>query len=655
MELFSKKILIVEDNLIVGNDIKKTLEEFGYSVTGIAMSASEAVNLFREAIPDLVLIDVMLKGEYDGIKTVDILNSIIKVPVIFLTAYSDNDTLKKAAEREPYAYLIKPFNDRELYNAIEMALYKANAEKVLKINQERLQLAMEATQDGLWDWNVKSGEVYWSPTAYQMLGYESDEFSMDIDKWKEIIHPDDFDFAYKSIIEQMNSADGRFEVIFRYITKTGRPKWIGARGKIVEKIGDEIIRVIGTHTDIDIKIQNEQKIKQLSEAVKQSPVSIVITNIKGDIEYVNPKFTEISGYSQEEVIGKNPRILKSVKCNTDYKEMWEIISGGKTWIGLFVNKKKSGELFWESAIISPIKNDIGEIINYVAVKEDITEKIAAEKELEKYRTKLEKLVKERTKELAFVNKRLADQLDKSEIIGKAIKESLEKEKEVNLMKSSFISTTSHEFRTPLSSILSSIELLELYGKGWEENKYKLHIERIKTAVEYLTKLMDDILILNKAETGKLQINLTSLDLYELCHTIIEDVKSLSNKSHNIICNFNLEERIFQLDEKLIRFIINNLIANAIKYSPDGGEVELTIEKTKNHIKIEVKDKGIGIPIKDRAHLFKTFFRCSNTGKIPGNGLGLSIVKKSVEIHGGTIALDESYDEGTKFIITLPHY
>ena len=655
MDTSQKKILIVEDNLIVGSDLKRTLEQFGYFVTGIAMSGYEAVELFRESIPDLILMDVMLKGEHDGIKTVDILNSIIKVPVIFLTAYSDNETLKKAAEREPYAYLIKPFNDRELFSAVEMALYKAKAEKVIKLNQERLRLAMDATQDGLWDWSLKRNKIYWSATAYQMLGYEANEFPITLEKWQELVHPDEFESVYNSVLDQMKKDDGRFEITFRYKTKSNTFKWINVRGRVIEKINNEIMRVIGTHIDIDSKIRSEVKIKQLSQAIEQSPVSIIITDIEGNIEYANPKFSELTGYTFDEVIGKNPRILQSGRSITDYKKMWKILLEGKTWAGLFVNKKKAGGLFWESAIISPIKNVKGEIINYVAVKEDITEKIAAEKELEKYRTELENLVKERTKELAFVNKRLADQLEKSEIIGKAIKESLEKERELNEMKSSFISTTSHEFRTPLASILSSIELLELYGRKWDEEKYNTHIERIKSAIEYLTRLMDDVLILNKAETGKLQLNLSRVNLYKLCHRIIEEVKTLTNEKHTISCSYKMEEMEFQLDEKLIRFIINNLLSNAVKYSPEGGSVDLCIEKISNHLLIVIKDEGIGIPERERSQLFNTFFRCSNTGSIQGNGLGLSIVKKSVDIHGGTIILDESYKSGARFVVTLPLY
>ncbi len=223
------------------------------------------------------------------------------------------------------------------------------------------------------------------------------------------------------------------------------------------------------------------------------------------------------------------------------------------------------------------------------------------------------------------------------------------------MKSSFISTTSHEFRTPLASILSSIELLELYGRKWDEEKYNTHIERIKSAIEYLTRLMDDVLILNKAETGKLQLNLSRVNLYKLCHRIIEDVKTLTNEKHTISCSYKMEEMEFQLDEKLIRFIINNLLSNAVKYSPEGGSVDLCIEKISNHLLIVIKDEGIGIPERERSQLFNTFFRCSNTGSIQGNGLGLSIVKKSVDIHGGTIILDESYKSGARFVVTLPLY
>ena len=406
--------------------------------------------------------------------------------------------------------------------------------------------------------------------------------------------------------------------------------------------------------DITEAKKSETKINQLSLAVEQSPVIVIITDTKGIIEYVNPKFTELTQYTFEEAIGKSPAILKSGHTTqSEYKEMWQTILFGNEWSGIFHNKKKDGQMFWESAKISPIRNSVGKITHFVALKEDITQRVETEKELLEYRQNLESLVAKRTQEIDIINKELLSEIEIKKQTEILLQQSVEKEKELNQLKSRFISTASHEFRTPLTSILSSAELIQRYGKKWEEEKYQEHLNRITNSVEYLTELMDDVLTVSRIESGKIQLNPGKINLFEICNKVVEDFKLKKDFNHLLIFKYNTNENEFYLDQKQIQIILQNLISNAVKYSPHGSIIKLTIEYQKKEIQICVTDEGIGIPEEDLQHLFEPFHRSLNTESIQGTGLGLSIVKNAVDLHGGTIDVSSKLGEGTKFFITIP--
>ncbi|HRB54312.1 MAG TPA: ATP-binding protein, partial [Bacteroidia bacterium] len=406
--------------------------------------------------------------------------------------------------------------------------------------------------------------------------------------------------------------------------------------------------------DITEAKKSETKINQLSLAVEQSPVIVIITDTKGIIEYVNPKFTELTQYTFEEAIGKSPAILKSGHTTqAEYKKMWQTIMAGNEWSGLFHNKKKDGQTFWESAKISPLRNSTGEITHFVAIEEDITERAEIEKELEEYRHSLELIVARRTEEIERINKELTSEIEKKKMTEILLHQSLEKEKELNQLKSRFISIASHEFRTPLTSILSSAELIQRYGKKWEEEKYQEHLNRITNSVDYLTELMDDVLTVSRIESGKIQLNPSRINLFEICNRVVEDFKSKKDPNHQLDFKYDIKEKEFYLDQKQIQIILHNLLSNAIKYSPDGGNIGLSIELHKQQLQISLTDEGLGIPDEDIPHLYEPFHRSLNTENIQGTGLGLSIVKNAVDLHGGTIDVSSKLGEGTKFFITIP--
>jgi signal transduction histidine kinase len=225
----------------------------------------------------------------------------------------------------------------------------------------------------------------------------------------------------------------------------------------------------------------------------------------------------------------------------------------------------------------------------------------------------------------------------------------------NEKNSRYISMASHDLRTPLTTIQMSADLLQLYGQKWDEAKKNTHFERIQTAVSNMNQLLEDILTLSKVESGKLSFNPAPLDVMKFCRLLIEELQSLATQKHRLIFQGCLPYLHATLDEKILRHLLTNLIANAIKYAPNGGEVILEVFCQSQQVIFRIQDQGIGIPPEDQQKLFQQFERASNVGDIPGMGLGLCIVKQVVDLHGGEITVDSNLGVGTIFTVKLPYY
>jgi PAS domain S-box-containing protein len=451
------------------------------------------------------------------------------------------------------------------------------AEEALRVNEERLRLALKAANQGLYDLNVQSGAAVVSPEYATMLGYDPAEFVETNDKWRERLHPDDVSEVYSTYTDYISGKRDEYRVEFRQRTKSGDWKWILSLGKLVEYSADGApLRMLGTHTDIteikeaeralrlsearfrvaieeapfpllihcedgeilalsrawtetsgythddiptiadwtekaygdrkeavradieslyDLKerkvegeyritckdgservwdfssmslgrlpdgrkiaismaadvtarLKAEEQIRHLWKAVEQSPVSIIITDKDGEINYVNTRFCEVTGYTKDEVLGSNPRILKSNEYGQPvYEAMWAAITAGEEWRGEFHNRKKNGELFWEAACIAPLVNEQGEITHYLAIKEDITERKKIEATLRQSHEELEQRVVRRTAQLAKANEELREAKEQADAANRA--------------KSQFLSRMSHELRTPLNAILGFGQILQM--------------------------------------------------------------------------------------------------------------------------------------------------------------------------------------------------
>ena len=378
-------------------------------------------------------------------------------------------------------------------------------------------------------------------------------------------------------------------------------------------------------TDVSERKTAEIHLRKLSRAVERSPAAIVITDRAGAIEYVNPKFTTISGYTLDEARGKNPRILKSgMLSDTIYKELWETISAGQEWRGQFHNKKKNGELFWEAASISPITDDKGAITHFVSVKEDITERVWAE-------------------QIRVANMRLEDQNRRMQ--------------QAEQVRREFLANMSHELRTPLNGVIGFAEVL-IDGKAGPLNeKQSEYLRDIHTSGRHLLQLINGILDLAKVEAGKMELYVESFSLPRVITDACAVVDAMARK-HQVTVEATVAPDLdtVELDEQRLKQVLYNLLSNAVKFTNPGGRVRITAEPLdQTSIRIQVIDSGIGIRKEDFSRLFKEFQQLDSgmARRYGGSGLGLALTRRLVELQHGAVSVESEVGKGSTFTVDLP--
>ncbi len=251
---------------------------------------------------------------------------------------------------------------------------------------------------------------------------------------------------------------------------------------------------------------------------------------------------------------------------------------------------------------------------------------------------------------AIERSEILNQLRESE---ERTRQALAKEQELNELKSNFVAMVSHEFRTPMTTIRTAVDILEYNSNKLTDVRRTKYFNRIENAINQMLNLLDEILFLSKTEAAKLEYKPTLLNLENFCSELTDILQLNAGSKHSIIFTFQGESTQAQMDEDLLNCILTNLISNAIKYSPENDTIWFDLICKDRLAIFQIRDRGMGIPLKDQTHLFKTFYRASNVGVIQGTGLGLTIVKKCVELHGGHIQLESEQGIGTTVIVTLP--
>jgi two-component system sensor kinase FixL len=388
----------------------------------------------------------------------------------------------------------------------------------------------------------------------------------------------------------------------------------------------------------------------LLNAIIQNAIDGIITiDDHGLIELINPSACNLFGYQPHEVIGKNISILMPPPDKEQHDEYLEryrrtghahIIGVGREVKGL----RKDGTIFPFRLGLSEVQYSGRKI--YTGFIHDLSKEKEAEHRLKEYALHLEELVDERTHSL---NKSVQALRQAKEEIGA----SLEKERELSLLKSRFVSIASHEFRTPLTSIQLSASLIEKYAESFHSANITKHVTKIKSAVGNLTSILNDFLSIEKIESGKEAAIYSDFNIVKFSEEITQEMQVMAKQNQNIVYHHNGSQTSVYLDRNLLKNCINNLITNAIKYSGENTLIAFNTAINEHSCIITVKDNGIGIPEADQKHLFEAFFRAHNTGTIPGTGLGLNIVARYTELMNGTINFKSTVNKGTLFTITFP--
>ncbi|OJV35493.1 MAG: hypothetical protein BGO29_05265 [Bacteroidales bacterium 36-12] len=417
----------------------------------------------------------------------------------------------------------------------------------------------------------------------------------------------------------------------------------------------------GVKEDITSRKANEKLIHKFSKIIENSPNMILITDSEFKIEYVNPSFCLLSGYSFEEITGRTYKFLRL--ANEDRAanvELWQKIEAKDVWRGEIIDKRKGGELYWQDLTINTINDINGNVVNYVAIMQDVTERKKIEGEIKEINLSLEQKVKERTSELSVTNEFLMNEIiirKKHEAELKVARNDAEK---ANKAKSEFISRMSHELRTPMNSILG---FAQLFSMGELNDMQKKGVEHILNSGNHLLKLINEVLDISKIESGKLSLSIELVKIKEIVEEAVDLVRPLTvSKNISILVDLkNCDNLSIKVDKQRLLQVIINLLNNAIKYNVNDGSVTLKVDiekdsdSTENKIKISVIDTGIGVEEKNLIRLFTHFERMEEAINIAeGTGLGLSIAKELIELMNGTIAVTSKVGEGSTFYILLPY-
>ncbi|HEY9631802.1 MAG TPA: PAS domain-containing protein [Coleofasciculaceae cyanobacterium] len=359
--------------------------------------------------------------------------------------------------------------------------------------------------------------------------------------------------------------------------------------------------------------ESEERFRQLAENINK--VFWMSSFDSSEIIYVSPAYEQMWGRTRESLYEQPRSWLDAIhpedrdrieaaiekQVQAEYDKEYRIV-------------RPDGSMRWIRDRGFPVQNTQGQVYRVAGLAEDITSRKQVEEEI--YKT-------------------------------------LQKERELGELKSQFVSMTSHEFRTPLTTIQSSTELLERYRDRWSQEKQQTHFDRIQTAVDRMTQMLDDILILGKAEAGKLEFNPAPLDLVEFCRNLVEELQLTTENPNTIVLTCQRQSIPTSMDEKLLRQILTNLLSNAIKYSPSDSTVEFNLTYVDDSAIFQIQDQGIGIPPEDQPRLFNSFHRATNVGTIQGTGLGLAIVKQCLDLHKGEISVESEAGKGTTFTVILP--
>ena len=518
---------------------------------------------------------------------------------------------------------------------------RAKVEAALRQREQEFRALVENAPDVIERFDRELRHVYVNPAVEKATGKSPSEFIGKTNR--EVGMPEANFCVWEGVLRRIFETGQEEQIEFSVVTPKGL-KYYQTRF-VPEFVVDgdcstdgTPVYVLGISRDItDRKLalealrESEQRLGQLAENIDE--VFWMVTSDSSKILYISPAYEKIWGRSCESLYDQpnswndaiHPQDREIAMTKLEQQTQGEFTDAEYRIV------RPDGSIRWIRDRGFPVHDEQGKVYRFAGIAEDITSRKQAE--LETYKA-------------------------------------LQRERELGDLKSRFISMTSHEFRTPLTTIQSSAELLERYRDRLSQEKQLTHLHRIQTAVERMTQMLDDVLIIGKAESGKLEFQPTPIDVVQFCRHLVEDLQLTAKNQHKI--NFThqgnctlaaqgtseegsgeLSHTLPLVDEKLLRHILGNLLSNAIKYSPGNSSVQFNLTCFDDKAIFQIQDQGIGIPPEDLPRLFESFHRARNVGTIQGTGLGLAIVKQCVELHKGEITVASEVGKGTTFTVTLP--
>jgi hypothetical protein len=616
------KILHVDDNALDRQLVKDALCKEHDAFELIEADSRESFeHHLDEKDFDLILSDFNILG-FDGLQVLQMVHEKCpEIPVIIVTGTGSEEVAIRAMKMGASDYVIKSANHiRGLAITIEHVIEKTRLQHdkaevldSLERNEKKYRLLFDSNPHPMWVYDLETlNFLEVNHTATLKYGYSRDQFlTMNL---KDIRPDEDVEKLFDNVRE--GADEYTFSGEWRHKNRNGDIFLVEIISHSID-YNDKKARLVIAN-DITERKKIEDKLKLYTRAIEQSPVSINITNNEGALIYVNSGFTALSGYSSREVIGRNPRFLKSgIHSDAFYKELWESVTAGNSWKGELCNKNKDGNLYWVQANISPVLDTKGRITHFVAIKEDITE------------------IKKFTEDLKI---------------------SKEKAEESDRLKTAFLANMSHEIRTPMNGILGFTDLLldpDLSSEQKED-----YIKLVHQSGQRMLNTVNDIVEISKIEAGLVNVIIKATDLNERVEGLFRFFQpEAKKKGLKLILEMLLpaEKKNLNTDQNKLDSILSNLIKNALKYT-DSGSICLGCQQRGHLIEFYIRDTGIGIPKNRQNAIFDRFVQAdiSDRRAFQGSGLGLAISKSYIEMLGGKIWVESEEGIGSTFYFTLPY-
>ena len=674
------RVFIVEDDPTIHMHLEFMLKNKGYLVVGAAANSVDAIESIGITKPDLILMDVSIEGERDGIDTALIIKEQFNIPVVFITSFFDEATIARAKIATPFGYLIKPVAPKDLYVAIDISLYNHSVETQIKENEQWFYTSLSSISDGIITIDKNENVKFINEAAEKLLGLTR---SVVGESLKNIYNPEHAisemlettdDNAFVTHVRDnvyLPQADGSRIFLEENIRPILNTKTAESLGKIIvfkditkrlfleRKIAIRLRYEIGVSNFSKVLLSPFTSIENLSNAFRELLLSLSMTRVSyASISQIGHEIF----YSIIEEVGANDSIPLSLSYSEGFIEYLNdsflqlrnntllfgnllqipnklqptaTLRGIKSYIiiPIFYQHSLDGYVFMEDT--NQLREWPEEDLQIFRIIGDLLstfiERNRNENLIKNHRDYLEKLVEEKTSEL-----RGAVQLAQA----------------ANKAKSEFLASMSHELRTPLNSIIGFSKLIKLPETMNKEQEF---IQYINKAGNHLLRLVNDILDISKMEAGKITIVKSNFQVFEsLQNSILIMMPQVAKKNMKII-EPEMVDIVFNGDEKRIRQVFINCLSNAIKFTGEQGIIEITLRKIKDFAEVSFKDNGVGISIEHQKFIFDKFYQVGQVmySENEGTGLGLSISKHIVEAHGGVILLESEPGKGSKFTIRLP--